>query len=275
MIYETIGCLKKMRVNQHIPVEYTLCLNDQHIPMNTLLGRKIALTYTGQIYCTQCGRKTNKSFQQGYCFPCYRRLLECHLCTIYPEKCAYYEGKCDPNDWAHANCGQPHIIYLANSSGLKVGITRTSQIPTRWIDQGATQGLPIFNVKNRYQSGLVEVALKKYIADKTNWRAMLCSGGIPQDLLAKREEVLKQIKDGVDELNKKFNGDIQPLPDAALTEITYPILQYPEKIQVFNLDKDKSVEGILQGIKGQYLLLDTGVINIRKFTGYEVMLHGE
>jgi hypothetical protein len=266
------GNLNKMRVAAATPVAYTLWLNEQSIALNTLLGKKITLTYTGDIYCTQCSRKTNKSFQQGYCFPCYRRLLACNLCMIHPEKCAYYEGKCDPNDWAHASCGQPHVVYLANSSHLKVGITRASQVPTRWIDQGATQGLPIFNVQNRYQAGIVEVALKKHIADKTNWRAMLTSDSAPQDLATKRNEILIQAGEAISVLEKKFAGDIQPLPDAILTEITYPVLQYPNKIKAFNLDKDKVITGELQGIKGQYLLLDTGVLNVRKFTGYNIEL---
>jgi hypothetical protein len=264
------GHLKKMRTALENPVHYTLVLGEQSIDMNALLGKQIALKYTGKMQCVQCQRDIKKAFQQGYCFPCYRRLLECNLCTIHPEKCAYYEGKCDPNDWAHANCGQKHFVYLANSSGIKVGITRISQIPTRWIDQGATQGLPIFTVENRHQSGLVEVALKKHIADKTNWRAMLKGDNHPQDLFAKRDEILQQAKDHLNDLSHRFEGEIQALSDAEVTEITYPVLQYPQKISSFNLDKDPFVKGELQGIKGQYLMLDTGVINVRTFSGYEV-----
>src|ERR1700722_1856418 len=144
-----------MTTEWHTPVSYYLSLAEEQIPLNQFIGKKIQLNYLGKIYCIQCGRETKKSFQQGFCFPCYRRLLECNLCIIHPEKCRYYEGKCDPNDWAHAQCGQKQIVYLANSSGVKVGITRATQIPTRWIDQGATQGLPIFSVANRYQAGLI------------------------------------------------------------------------------------------------------------------------
>ena len=127
-----------MTTEWHTPVSYYLSLAEEQIPLNQFIGKKIQLNYLGKIYCIQCGRETKKSFQQGFCFPCYRRLLECNLCIIHPEKCGYYQGTCQPGDWAHAHCIQPHVVYLANTSGLKVGITRETQVPTRWIDQGAT-----------------------------------------------------------------------------------------------------------------------------------------
>jgi hypothetical protein len=60
------------------------------------------------------------------------------------------------------------------------------------------------------------------------------------------------------------------LPDESVVNIQFPVNHYPNKLKSFNLDKHPEASGILQGIKGQYLLLDTGVINIRKFTGYEL-----
>jgi hypothetical protein len=262
--------LKKMPAVLENPVQYTLVLDDTNIPLNSLLGQKIQLHYTGNIYCMHCNRKTAKSFQQGYCFPCYRRFLECGLCIIHPEKCRYYEGICKADDWAHAHCVQPHVVYLANSSGLKVGITREHHFQTRWIDQGATQGLVIFKVQNRHQAGLVEVALKQFVADKTNWQAMLKADNHALDLIAKRDEILLQSKSAMTDLMEKFPGDIQSAADTTITDIRYPVLRYPVKITAFNLDKNPLVEGILQGIKGQYLLLDTGVISVRKFGGYQV-----
>lgn len=265
-----IGSLKKMSAILKNPVQYTLALNDASILLNPLLGQKIQLQHTGKIYCIHCNRKTTKSFQQGYCFPCYRRFLECGLCLIHPEKCRYYEGICKSDDWAHAHCIQPHVVYLANSSGLKVGITREKNFQTRWIDQGATQGLVIFKVQNRHQAGLVEVALKKFVADKTNWQAMLKADNGALDLIAKRDEILLQSQSAITDLMARFPDDIQSVTDQVITDIRYPVLQYPTKITAFNLDKNPRVEGILQGIKGQYLLLDTGVISVRKFGGYEV-----
>lgn len=264
--------LRKMSAALHQPVQYTLHLDEQHIDINALLGKPLQLHYQGVIYCIQCQRKTNKSFQQGYCFPCYQKLLACNLCVIHPEKCRFYEGVCQSDDWAHAHCGQPHVVYLANSSGLKVGITRASQIPTRWIDQGATQGLIIFTTQNRHQAGLVEVALKAFLADKTHWQTMLKGNNSPLDLITQRDAVLTQAEAAITALMSRFPGEIQIINDAAITEIDYPVSTYPTKIKAFNFDKDAIITGTLTGIKGQYLLLDSGVINLRKFSGYHVEL---
>lgn len=266
-----LGNLHKMTVEFNQPVQYTLTLGEETIVLNSLLGKKIQLHYNGVIHCVQCNRKTTKSFQQGYCFPCYKRLLECNLCIIHPEKCQCYEGTCKPDDWAHAHCLQPHIVYLANSSGLKVGITR-GQATTRWIDQGATQGLVIARVQNRYQSGLLEVALKNHIADKTNWQAMLKANNADHDLIAKRDEILQLAQTAINQTSQQYAGEIHLVADAEVTSIKYPVLTYPDKVKAINLDKDPLVSGTLQGIKGQYLLLDTGVLSIRKFAGYQIEL---
>ena len=158
-----------------MPVRYQLSIGDDNIILNDFLGHHLHLSHTGTIFCIQCGRQTKKSFQQGYCFPCYRRLGECNLCMIHPERCRHDPTLCKPDDWVHASCMLPHVVYLANSSGLKIGITRQSQVPTRWMDQGAVQAIPIFQYQNRFQAGTLEVAFKKFVADKTNWRTMLSS----------------------------------------------------------------------------------------------------
>lgn len=265
------GTLHKMSTTLCVPVAYHLTLNNELISLNQLLGQKITFTYLDEIYCIHCGRKTRKSFQQGYCFLCYRQLLECNLCTIHPEKCRFYEKKCNPEHWAHAHCCEPHIIYLANSSGLKVGITRQSQESTRWIDQGATQALPILHTKNRYQAGLIEVILKNDVADRTQWQVMLRKDPQALDLLAKRDEILNLANRRINMAIEQYPlGEISYCPDAKVTEIQYPILQYPQKIKALSFDKTNTIEGVLQGIKGQYLIFDCGVINIRKFAGYKV-----
>ncbi len=267
-----IGILRKMSVMLQNPVQYQLRVGEENIALNALLGQRIQLRFTGLIYCIQCGRKTAKSFQQGYCFPCYRRLLECGLCIIHPEKCRYYEGTCKADDWAHVQCGQPQVVYLANSSGLKVGITRASSLTTRWIDQGATQGIAMFQAQNRLQAGLLEVALKAFVADKTQWRVMLQADSQPLDLVSKRAEVLSQSREVVDALLTRFSDEISAVIDNEITTIRYPVLQYPQKITPLNADKTPLISGILQGIKGQYLLLDSGVFSVRKFSGYEAEL---
>lgn len=264
------GQLNKMTAVHQNPVVYSLTLGGQTLCVNECLGKTMAITFLGEIYCIQCDRKIAKSFQQGYCFPCYRRLLECGLCIIHPERCLFYEGNCDPNDWAHTHCHQKHIVYLANSSGIKVGITRENNLINRWIDQGAMQGLPIFQVQNRYQAGVVEVALKQFINDKTNWQQMLKNKILPIDLLSIRDQLLAQAKSDILKINDQYPGEIVPINSNDIRVIEYPIHISPDKIKAFNLDKTPEIRGKLMGIKGQYLLLDTGVINIRKFGGYQV-----
>jgi hypothetical protein len=166
---------------------------------------------------------------------------------------------------------QPHYVYLANSSGIKVGITRASQIPTRWIDQGASQALPVFRVATRYQSGLIEVVIKQHVSDRTDWRKMLKGDAEPVDLAAMRTELAEVCSDQIAEIQQRFGDEsIVYLPDEAVVDIQYPVAQYPEKVKSHNLDKTPSVTGVLLGIKGQYLIMDSGVINIRKYSGYKL-----
>jgi len=160
---------------------------------------------------------------------------------LHPENCRFYEGNCDPDDWAHANCGAETIIYIANSSNLKVGITRLSQVPTRWIDQGAYQALPIMQVQNRYQSGLVEVALKNYMHDKTNWRAMLKGDPEPIDLIAAREKIFNEAKTDLDKIIAKYDHHQIKQLNEEVTTITYPVEEYLTKITSFNLDKNELI----------------------------------
>jgi hypothetical protein len=167
-----------------------------------------------------------------------------------------------------------HVVYLANSSGVKVGITRATQVPTRWIDQGASQALPILRVATRQQSGLVEDLLRSQVADKTNWRALLKGDAAPVDLPAVREQLFASCSAGLTALQQRFGIQaIQPLSDQQPLDIRYPIEAYPAKISSFNLDKNPIAEGTLLGIKGQYLMFDTGVINIRKYTAYQLAIH--
>ncbi len=251
--------------------QYWLPLDDSEFHLNPLIGQPIKLVYQGAIHCQHCGRATNKSFSQGYCYPCFKTLPQCDLCILSPEKCHFDQGTCRDADWGQRFCMADHIVYLANSSGIKVGITRATQLPTRWIDQGAIQALPIFRVDSRYRSGLVEVLYKQHVADKTNWRAMLKGQVDPVDLLEARDRLLADTLQQVAELQQQYGLQaIQPLHDSEVTALRYPVLNYPTKVTSLNFDKTPRVEGVLQGIKGQYLILDSGVINIRKFTAYRV-----
>lgn len=267
-----LGTLRKMRAEKNDPVSYFLPLGELSVPLSPFLGNTLHLRYQGAIFCTACGRKTAKSYSQGFCFVCFKKLAACDMCILKPETCHFAAGTCREPEWAESHCNIPHIVYLANSSGVKVGITRETQLPTRWLDQGATQALPIFRVGTRYQSGLLEVTLAQHIADKTNWQALLKGESEPVDLQAVRDDLFGRCEAEIAALQQRFPGQIEALSGVAEQTFRYPVLEYPKKIRSFNLDQDADVIGTLQGIKGQYLLFDTGVINIRKFTAYQVEL---
>lgn len=250
---------------------YKLVSPAQTILMNDFIGKNLSLHYHKEINCTHCGRKTSKSYSGGYCYPCSLKLAECDMCILRPETCHFAAGTCRQPNWGQENCMIPHYVYLANSSGLKVGITRTSQIPTRWIDQGATQALPILKVGTRYISGVFEKLLSAEVNDKTDWRKML--KGVPEeiDLEAKRDELFELFGEDLDTFENQFGSEnVSVLEDAELVSIAYPVLAYPEKVSSMSLDKNEIVGGKLMGIKGQYLIFDVGVINIRSSTGYKV-----
>ncbi|CAM3635795.1 DUF2797 domain-containing protein [Parendozoicomonas haliclonae] len=256
------------------PVSYNLPIGDELIDMNALLGRQVSLAATGNIFCTHCSRKTKKSFSQGFCWPCFQKLACCDSCIMSPEKCHYDKGTCREPAWGEEFCMTDHIVYLANSSGMKVGITRASQVPTRWIDQGAVQALPILRVATRQLSGFVEDMLRQEVKDKTNWRAMLKGQVDVLDLEQAREDLLDRYAYGIESLLEEHGLQaVQPISSDVLPiEIRYPVLEYPTKVTSFNLDKNPVAEGTLLGIKGQYLIFDTGVINIRKYTAYELTI---
>lgn len=265
------GALTKMAVRLDAPVQYALRLDDRELPLNPLIGQTLRLEYLGAIHCSHCGRKTKKSYAQGYCYPCMTRLAQCDSCIMSPEKCHYEAGTCREPSWGEQFCMTDHVVYLANSSGVKVGITRATQLPTRWLDQGASQALPILRVATRQQSGLVEDLLRSQVADRTNWRALLKGDAEPVDLPAVREQLFDTCREGLEALQQRFGLQaIQPLAEASVVEMRYPVAAYPAKIASFDLDKNPVVEGTLQGIKGQYLIFDTGVINIRKYTAYQM-----
>jgi len=266
------GALKKMKAQlaDNGDVEYQLPIGDELINLNELIGKELTLTYNGNINCSNCGKKTKKSYSQGFCYPCMQKLAQCDMCIMKPETCHYDKGTCREPEWGESNCMIPHYVYLSNTSGLKVGITRHTQIPTRWIDQGAIAALPIFKVSTRLQSGLVEVALAEFIADKTNWRAMLKGETTDIDLKAMATELKPKIKEKLADLALTYGEDAIEELDEEVVDLNFPVTEYPKKVSSFNFDKTPEVSGQLVGIKGQYLIFDGGVINIRKFTSYHV-----
>lgn len=269
-----IGNLDKMETSlTEGKAFYHLRLGNDHINMNNLVGKNIFLNFEDCINCTHCNAVTKKSYGGGYCYPCTIKLAECDMCILKPELCHFDQGTCRDPEFGKSHCMIDHYVYLANSSGLKVGITRNNQIPTRFIDQGAVFALPIMRVKTRYHSGLVEKLLSTELKDKTDWRKMLKNELVDIDLYEKRNEVFELFGDELDRLEEKMHGaGIEFLEREELIEIKYPVLEYPVKVVSQSFDKNKRIGGILKGIKGQYLIFDTGVLNIRNHTGYKIKL---
>lgn len=257
------GVLQKMDTELAQKVQYHLKLDGETVYMNDLLDREITLRLQGS-RCLCCG-KERSIFRQGFCYPCFFSSPRTGAWVMKPELCTAHLG-IEDRDLEYEKEIQltPHIVYLANSGDVKVGITRKTQIPTRWIDQGAHLALPILEVPNRYLSGVAEIALKTRVSDRTNWRNMLRNKIRKVDLESVRQELESALPEEVAEY---FMPDSEPI------KIEFPVLQYPQKVKSFNFKKEKELSGILKGIKGQYLIFeDDTVINIRSNSGYVVEL---
>lgn len=253
-------------------VSYSLPIGGETIPLNQFIGKPISIKYDGIINCINCGRKTNKSFAQGHCFPCMRSLASCDICIVKPELCHFHEGTCREPEWGEANCFVDHYIYLSNTSGLKIGVTRGTQLPTRWIDQGAVAAMPIYRATSRRIAGLIEHSASSLLADKTNWRTMLKGAIKPLDFSVRWNELKPQITTIIENVKAEHGQDIVTEINQKPDIFNYPVINYPEKVVSHNLDKTGEASGMLMGIKGQYLIFDTGVMNVRKYTGYELIL---
>jgi len=260
------GKIYKMRTELKETVDYYLTVGTGEIYMNDLLGKSVSLKYSGQINCVHCGRRTKTSFAQGYCYTCFTTLPQTDVCTLRPELCEAQNGISRDMEWAEENCLKDHYVYLALTSIVKVGVTRFSQIPIRWIDQGAWKAIKLAKAPNRNLAGQIEVFLKDHLSDKTNWRHMLTNKLAEDvDLLSEKEYILRLLPD---ELNYYASEEDE------ITEITYPVLEYPVKVKSIGFDKIPEYTGILTGIKGQYLMFDNHIVlNIRKHAGYMINLH--
>lgn len=270
---EWSGQIAKMKVSvdEDNIAQYRLPVGESLVDMNSLIGQQISVQYSGNINCVHCNRKTKKSFSQGYCYVCLTRLAQCDSCIIKPEKCHYEQGTCREPKWGEENCLQDHFVYLANTGQIKVGITRhvSDGVSSRWIDQGASQAMAIFRVKERLLSGLVEIEIAKHIGDKTNWRTMLKGKPDTLDLQEMQQKIVELVKDPLQAIQDKYGIQAVQAIEPKPIQINYPVDQYPVKIKSINLDKEPVFEGTLLGIKGQYLMLDGDrVINMRKYSGY-------
>ena len=256
-----LGQLRKMKVEAQTPIIYFLSLDNNLYPLNSHIGKTVSLKWTGTITCIECGLKTRKSYDQGYCFLCSRDLPGNAMCSVRPELCQHEKGNEVDREFWRTHCKIDHFVYLSLTSGVKVGITRHYNIPDRWIDQGAVRGLIIAKVPERILSGQIEVAIAKDFADKTNWRKMLKGEVGEVDLLTFRDKAHELFPTGLKEYAMK---------DEKVKEIVYPVESVPDKISSHNLEKITEFTDRLTGIKGQYLIFENRVINLRKYAGYHV-----
>lgn len=262
MTYE--GVLTKMQTEFSNPIQYYLVFADSFLNVNQLLGKPIEINFVGY-QCLNCGKK-KKIFRQGFCYDCFMSSAAAGDWIMKPElSTAHLDIEDRDLEYEKRVQLQPHIVYLALSSEVKVGVTRGTQVPTRWIDQGAVQAIPVVEVPNRYLAGITEVALKNHYSDKTNWQKML-KNEVPQVDLLKEKASLKDLIPN--EVEEYFHVEKEDL-----FEIHYPVTNYPTKVTSLNLDKSPNYTGKLMGIKGQYLIFEDGtVFNIRTFEGYVVKI---
>jgi len=270
------GALGHMQSAAAAPVRYALDVGGTSIPLNDLLGRDVTLRFVGRITCRYCGATTRKSYGDGYCYDCFKTLARCDLCVVSPDRCHYAAGTCREPDWGNAFCMQPHFVYLANSAGPKVGITRPQNVPMRWLDQGATQGVLVMRTQTRHQAGCVEAALARYVGDRTDWRGLIGRDAPRIDLPALLVQLRDRAKLELAALDGRFPGALDWIASPTPQRFDYPVTSYDGAATVLSLIVDVAIGGTLLGIKGQYLLFDTGVLNVRRFTSYHVeVAHGD
>ncbi|MGB6267963.1 MAG: DUF2797 domain-containing protein [Olleya sp.] len=257
------GVLTKMQTEFLEPISYYLIFKNDFINLNQLLDKTLEFTFVGH-ECLNC-HLDKPIYRQGFCKSCFFDIPQAADWIMKPELSQAHLD-IEDRDLAYEKQVQlqPHIVYLANSSNVKVGVTRKSQVPTRWIDQGAHEAIEIVEVPNRYLAGITEVALKDYVGDKTNWRTMLKNDIVDENLVAWRDKLKQHIPD---EAKPYFIEDNQE------TNIQFPVLQYPKKPKSLNFEKAQHYKGVLKGIKGQYLIFeDDTVCNIRGNEGFVVKL---
>ncbi|APD92489.1 hypothetical protein BM525_19240 (plasmid) [Alteromonas mediterranea] len=264
------GTIKKMVAHAECndTAVYSLPIADKLIPMNALIGKQVTLTCIGTLNCVHCDASTHTLHKQGYCKTCADTLQEVADCNLKPERCRHETG----------SCANPHFIYLSHTGSAKVGITRNvdTVVSSRWIDQGATTAVPIIKTKNRNIAGIIEVFMKDYISDRTNWRKMLADVPFSPDIEEERISLKGVVQRYIDKLNARFGSEVaQWLEDADIVGIKYPVNAYPEKVKAIAFNIGQEMTLTLEGIKGQYLIFSDVVMNVRKFAGYNFTLSYE
>jgi len=261
-----IGQLLELTHQVYQPIQYSLQIGEEKVSLNEAIGRNVKIAFKNEIHCIHCGRKIKKTYNNGSCYPCFIKLPQNDLCIVKPSLCHYAEGTCRDPEFGDHQCNIPHYVYLALSSDVKIGLTRTPNAMKRWVDQGAVQSIPIAELPTRKMAGDLELFLTQHLPDKTNWRKMLKGDIEEKDILQIREEVRNLIP----EEYQQYLLDIEEI-----NEFIYPIQEKVTNITSVNLDKQPIFEGKLIGMKGQYLLFDAGVLNVKKYAGYHIEIEFE
>ncbi len=258
------GVLRKMQTEIGSPIQYYMLFENDFLNLNQVLEKRLQIDFI-KYQCLNCGRD-RPIYRQGFCKSCFYETPTAGDWIMRPELSTAHLDKEDRDlEYEKKVQLQPHIVYLANSSNVKVGVTRKTQVPTRWIDQGAHEAIEIVEVPNRYLAGITEVALKDHIGDKTNWRKMLTNHIEDENLVAWRDKLKQYIPKEAADYFIESNSE---------TNLEFPVLHYPKKVKSLNLSKTPNFEGVLKGIKGQYLIFeDDTVFNVRGSEGFYVGLN--
>ena len=258
------GALNKMITMHETPVRYALSIGDDILQINGLIGKHLEFYFTHKHIC-YCEKTVTKVYRNNFCYDCYFNNPAAGDAIFRPELSKAHLGIADRDlEFEQRYQLQPHIVYLANSGGLKVGVTRQAQKLTRWMDQGANQTIVLAETANRYEAGLIEIALKEHVADKTNWRNMLKNHIENIDLIEEKSR-----------LGELLESDLQQFisADNTVYDFNYPVAEYPTKVSSVNFNKGDNFAGTLNGVKGQYLMFNNGnVFNVRSHEGYLVDL---
>lgn len=262
---EFFSILRKMPSYIDTPIQYQLITENDFIKMNLLIGREVKIEFQNQKFCESCGGQFQDLYRMGFCKNCFFTSPQAGESIIRPELSRAHEGLEDRDlEFERSYQLQPHVVYLANSGGLKVGVTREKQKTYRWTDQGASEAIVFAITENRYEAGLLEVELKNYLADKTAWQRMLKNEDPPIDLAKEKNDVMEKIKP---ELRRFVTEDLE------VHKLQYPVNVYPIKIKGINLDKEPEISAKFQGIRGQYLIFEGGgALNVRGHSGYRVKI---
>lgn len=266
------GPIARLLADGNDPVRHVLCVGDARIGLADRLGAGVRIRWQRRIVCVACGRDTPTSHGGGHCQACFVQRAACDSCVRSPDRCHFHHGTCREPEWGRANCMVEHVVYLAHSSDVKVGITRRDQVRVRWSDQGAVAALPVALAQTRRAAGHLEAAAKRLLPDRTDWRRMVAADPPAADLVARAAELRLRLQGELAAVMAAAHGDqLRWTSDLPMWRARYPRMP-ATAVPVHAIDLAESVafEGRLLAIKGQYLLLDCGAFNVRRHAGFVV-----